>query len=186
MKYLRSDILDAAVDVLDQEGLGVSTARLAARVGVSNGTLFNYFPTRQDLIDALYLHLKRDLASAIGDTDGSASAKDRAREVWDRWVAWGCAAPARHRVVLLLKGGGAVGAVALAEAAELFAGVSNLLDSAAREGDLVDMPLPYLAAVIEAQVDLAVSNGLRGAARAVAFEMAWASIASPTLHTASA
>ncbi len=186
MKHSRSDILDAAVEIVDEEGLGVSTARLASRAGVSNGTLFHYFPTRQDLIDGLYLHLKRDLAAAIGDTDGSASAKDRAREVWDRWVTWGCAAPARHRVVLLLKGGGAVGSAALAEAAELFAGVSELLESAAREGVLVGMPLPYLAAVIEAQIDLAVSSELEGAARTVAFEMAWASIASPSLRTASA
>jgi AcrR family transcriptional regulator len=186
MKHSRSGILDAAVDIVDQEGLGVSTARLASRAGVSNGTLFHYFPTRQDLIDGLYLHLKRDLAAAIGDLDGSAAAKDRAREVWDRWVTWGRAAPARHRVVLLLKGGGAVGPAALAEAAELFAGVLDLLESAARDGELVDMPLTYLAAVIEAQIDLAVSSELGGAARAVAFEMAWASIASPALRTASA
>lgn len=186
MKHTRAGILDAVVDVIDEDGLGVSTARLAARAGVSNGTLFNYFPTRQGLIDALYLHLKRDLAAAIGDTQGPATAKNRARDVWDRWVAWGSTAPARHRVMLLLKGGGAVSAAARAEADELFAGVSDLLASAARAGQLVDMPLPYLAAVIEAQLDVAVSSELDGGARAVAFEMAWASIASASLRTAPA
>lgn len=178
MKYSRDDILDSAVDLIDREGIGVSTARVAAHAGVSNGTLFHYFPTKQDFIDALYLRVKRSLADAIGETDVAVPPEDRAHQVWDRWVAWALSAPARHRVVLLLKGGGVVRPEAVSEAAALFSGVTDVLDAAAKDGTLVPMPLPYLAAVVEAQVDVAVTAQLDGAARDTAFDMAWASISS--------
>ncbi|MDO8143731.1 MULTISPECIES: TetR/AcrR family transcriptional regulator [unclassified Isoptericola] len=176
MKFVPADILDAAVTLIDADGIGVSTAKVAAAAGVSNGTLFHYFRTKQDLLDELYLHLKRDLATAIGDVDATGSTKDRSRTIWDRWVAWGTAHPARHRVVLLLKGAGLIRRAAVEEAQTYFAAVPDVLAEAAADGQLVDMPLPYLAEVVETQIDLAVSRDLAEAERAVAFEMAWASI----------
>ncbi len=185
VKYVPADILDAAVALIDARGIGVSTAKVAEAAGVSNGTLFNYFRTKQDLLDELYLHLKRDLAAAIGDIDAAVPVKDRARTIWDRWVAWGIDAPARHRVVLMLKGGGLVSDAAVDEAAALFAAVSDVLVAASEQGLVTDMQLPYLAVVVEAQLDLAVSSGLGPAERGIAFEMAWASItASPHVEAA--
>ena len=55
MKHKRSAIIAAAVTLIDREGVGISTARVAAEAGVSNGTLFNYFPTKQALIDSVYV-----------------------------------------------------------------------------------------------------------------------------------
>jgi hypothetical protein len=47
-------ILAATPTLFHQEGIGVSTGRIARATGVSNRTLFNYFPTKQVLIDALH------------------------------------------------------------------------------------------------------------------------------------
>lgn len=45
------EILAAARELLETRGLvGTSVAEVAARVGVSEATVFNYFPTRRDLM----------------------------------------------------------------------------------------------------------------------------------------
>jgi len=48
-------ILDAAEAVIADRGLdGASTAAIASRAGVAVGTLYNYFPDRESLIDSLF------------------------------------------------------------------------------------------------------------------------------------
>lgn len=46
-------ILDAAEDVLSEQGLGARMEQIAARAGVAVGTLYNHFEDRQALISAL-------------------------------------------------------------------------------------------------------------------------------------
>lgn len=100
MKFTPDEILDAAARLFDEQGVGVSTAKIAAAAGVSNGTLFNYFPTKQALVDSLYLRLKRELAAALGTPDGTFEAQVRA--TWNRWLDWGARSPRSRRVGNLL------------------------------------------------------------------------------------
>ncbi len=46
-------LLDAAIDVLAEDGEGFSLARIPAQAGVAHGTFYNYFPDRDALMDAL-------------------------------------------------------------------------------------------------------------------------------------
>lgn len=47
-------ILDGAIRVLDQDGSpGLTTTRIAQVAGVSVGTLYQYFPNRKSILDAL-------------------------------------------------------------------------------------------------------------------------------------
>jgi len=51
----RDRILDAACDLFIAEGYEHTTvARIRAKSGVSNGTLFHHFPTKEAILDALY------------------------------------------------------------------------------------------------------------------------------------
>ncbi|BDU00914.1 TetR/AcrR family transcriptional regulator [Nocardia sputorum] len=49
----REKLLAAAADVFTEQGLEGSLEEIARRAGVSIGTLYNHFPTRDALIDAL-------------------------------------------------------------------------------------------------------------------------------------
>ena len=69
MQHKPEAILAAALRCSAKEGVHVSTARIASAAGVSNGSLFNYFPTKQALIDDLYVWIKIDLAAAAGEFD---------------------------------------------------------------------------------------------------------------------
>ncbi|WP_079031938.1 TetR/AcrR family transcriptional regulator [Streptomyces specialis] len=51
----RERLLDAARALFAERGVDVAMAEIARRAGVSNGTLYNHFPTRQDLIEAVFL-----------------------------------------------------------------------------------------------------------------------------------
>ena len=82
MKYEPSDILEAAVRLINRDGVGVSMAKVADEAGVSNGTLFHYFGTKQDLLDQLYEWLKSDLIAAIGDVPEDLTATEQLRTLW--------------------------------------------------------------------------------------------------------
>jgi AcrR family transcriptional regulator len=51
----RELLLDAARALFAERGVDVAMAEIARRAGVSNGTLYNRFPSRQDLIEAVFL-----------------------------------------------------------------------------------------------------------------------------------
>ena len=58
-------LLTAATHAIAQLGISASTAIIAKKAEVAEGTLFRYFPTKDALFNALYLHLKKSLCSAI-------------------------------------------------------------------------------------------------------------------------
>lgn len=173
MKHRPDEILNAAVDVFDAEGVSVSTAKLASGIGISNGTLFNYFATKQDLIDALYLHLKRELAHAIGAIDQQAPLRDRARQIWRRWAAWATEHPASNRVMQLLRSSRLVSAAAQGQADALLGDVGGVFAEGRASGDFADLPIAYLSASVQGQLELAVSLTMNQAELDAVFESVW-------------
>src|SRR6201986_2380425 len=61
----RASILEVAHDLLG-ESAAASMNEIAKRAGVGAGTLYRHFPTREDLILAVYRH---DIARLVGSVD---------------------------------------------------------------------------------------------------------------------
>ncbi|WIB60177.1 TetR/AcrR family transcriptional regulator [Curtobacterium sp. MCLR17_007] len=57
-------ILDAAATVFTRSGVGAPVREVAAAAGVGVGTLYRHFPTRSDLVVAVYRHQIQALAAA--------------------------------------------------------------------------------------------------------------------------
>ncbi len=176
MKYQPSDILEAAVRLLDREGVGVSTAKVAEEAGVSNGTLFHYFGTKQDLLDQLYEWLKSDLIAAIGDVPDDLPATEQLRTLWMRWISWVRRYPARHRVTQLLRGAGVVSPASVERGEGMFARFQDILADAQASGVLSDLPLTYLGENIMAQLEVAARSDLTEEQCSQAFDLAWNSL----------
>lgn len=69
----RRHLIDAAIDVIAARGEAFSVSDLTKHAGVSNGTFYNYFEDREQLIDAVLLEIlttfARDSAEAVFDDD---------------------------------------------------------------------------------------------------------------------
>lgn len=166
-------ILAAALRLFCDEGVAVSTARIAQASGVSNGTLFNYFPTKQALIDALYLSIKSDLAEAIGTIPTDGPIEMRMRLVWNRWFNWARGHRRSYTVMTLLHQANLVSPTARDVGASALDGSARVLTEAMTTGLLVDLPLEYLAGLVQHQLDQAVTSELDDEHAEVAFGVLW-------------
>ncbi|WP_115045310.1 TetR/AcrR family transcriptional regulator [Xanthomonas arboricola] len=94
----RAALLQAACALIAQAGTGAPTSKIAKAAGVSEGTLFTYFSSKDDLLNALFLALQGELAESVaGPYPADASARDRLLLVWSRLIDWGLNhAPARN------------------------------------------------------------------------------------------
>jgi AcrR family transcriptional regulator len=76
----RRCLLDAARTAFTEKGSSASLEDIARRAGVGVGTLYRHFPTRQALIEAVYVGEVEDLCRSAQDLSGLAP--------WDALVAW--------------------------------------------------------------------------------------------------
>lgn len=100
----RDAILSAAAELVGATGTGATTARIAQGAGVSEGTLFTYFTGKDDLLNQLFLEIEADLAQAMLDAyPASADPRTRTKHLWDGFINWGAAQPARRKALRQLK-----------------------------------------------------------------------------------
>jgi AcrR family transcriptional regulator len=59
----RRTLLDAALDLLAENGEGFGLTEVAARAGVSHGTFYNYFKDREELMAALVSYVVEEFAN---------------------------------------------------------------------------------------------------------------------------
>ena len=100
----RQAILDAAADLIASRGVAVSTAAIAKRAGVSEGALFIYFPTKDDLLNQLLIEIKAQLAGAIvASFPATGHVRERLQLMWRRMIAWGTGNLNQYRAMNRLK-----------------------------------------------------------------------------------
>ncbi|QCE34508.1 TetR/AcrR family transcriptional regulator [Acetobacteraceae bacterium] len=104
-------ILAAAVEIVAEQGLTASTRQIAQAAGVSEGTIFNHFVHKDDLLNALYLYIRQNWQAYLekarlllltgrstSDLDlsraGIEGLHDRFRFLWSCYVEWGLERPA--------------------------------------------------------------------------------------------
>jgi AcrR family transcriptional regulator len=99
----RKALLKAAADTIAAEGVGVSTSRIAKEAGVAAGSLFLYFPTKDDLLNQLYATIKQEIAVAmLAKYPQEAAVSERMRGVWTAYLMWGVANPSKRQAMLQL------------------------------------------------------------------------------------
>ena len=80
---MRQDILDAARKLVQEEGIkGLTMRALGRAVGVTAPTLYDYFPSKEAVLDALYVQGTQILSKAMGDAIAATRpGRDRLREI---------------------------------------------------------------------------------------------------------
>ena len=83
----RNAILSAATQVFAERGLSAPTAAITSAAGVAEGSLFTYFKTKDELINALYREIKLELADAMmSGFPRKKSVRHRVEHVWNGYV----------------------------------------------------------------------------------------------------
>ncbi len=86
----RSNLMKAALKLFVEKGVqNTSTAEIAREAGMAAGTLFIYFPTKQDLVDELALKVSKELSDNINSRlDPSLPARDSFLVIWNEVLYW--------------------------------------------------------------------------------------------------
>jgi AcrR family transcriptional regulator len=180
----RNAILDAATRVFAERGLPAApTSEISKQAGVAEGTLFTYFKTKDDLINALYREIKLELADAMmSDFPRKKNVRTRLRHVWDRYVNWGIANPKQRKVLaqlqvseVLTKESRDAGSAPFVEFQIM---IRDAIEQRVIRNDLpVELISKSLAALVEATIDLTVSNPSKAKHyRDSGFQMFWAGV----------
>jgi len=167
----QKQIIADAIPVFLKEGVTVPTARVAKAVGVSNGTLFNAFATKQELIDSIYRTTKLEMLAVLPTPDGTPFGLAQMRACWDAYLGWARAVPDSHRVMHLLRQSGFVSQAVSDEIDQLGAPQAQMLLDAWQEGIIRGPSVSFISDLIFLQIDLVIDHELTGADENLAFEM---------------
>lgn len=125
----REALLTAAAELVASMGTAAPTVKIAKAAGVSEGTLFTYFASKDELLNQLFLAVEEDLARALADGyPNQAGARERSWHLWSRFVDWGAAHPHELRAMRQLKASERISEASRKQGEALFRPIKKLQD----------------------------------------------------------
>jgi AcrR family transcriptional regulator len=147
----RTALLNAATTAIAREGLGASTTTIAKLAGIGVGTLFTYFATKEELLNQLFLELKREVYAAIASGfPHQAGAMAQAEHFWNSYLDWGMAHPEKRHATAQLAVSDKISEQIRAQAEEDSAGCYDVLEAHLASGALRDSPPTFVTAIMAA------------------------------------
>lgn len=94
-------IINAALNLFVENGFhGTATSKIAQEAGVANGTLFQYFKTKDELVIALYIYIKDELAAYVSkNTANNAEIKETMKSQVLSSLYWALDNPIKFRFI---------------------------------------------------------------------------------------
>jgi AcrR family transcriptional regulator len=150
----RAALLEAATQVFAEHGLSAPTALISKTAGVAEGSLFTYFKTKDELINALYREIRLDLAAAVmNGFPRKAGVRDRLKHVWMRYVSWNVENPIARKALRHVSMSKAITPEVRAEGGVLFAEVDRLQADAVEQRRL-KLPPVMASQALKALADM--------------------------------
>lgn len=178
----RNAILSAAVQVFAERGLGAPTAAITKAAGIAEGSLFTYFKTKDELINALYCELKLELAdSMMSGFPRKQSVRHRLEHVWNGYVQWGVANPDQQKVLKQIQVWAGLTQESKQAGSAPFTEIQRMTEDAVAQRIYKDIPQTLIGATLIALAEMAMDFMVREPERAEmyrtgGFEMLWAAI----------
>lgn len=175
----QSAIMAAATRVIAAQGLGAPTAIIAKEAGVSNGSLFNYFETKADLLNELYVELKAEMAgAALNGLQAGGDTRSQLQHMWSQWMRWATAYPEKRRTLAHLGVSDEITPQSYQSGRDALAGIRNLLEKSRENGPMRDVPLDFITALLSGLADATIDFMLHNPDNAdktsmAAFEALW-------------
>jgi AcrR family transcriptional regulator len=178
----RNAIVFAATQVFAERGLGAPTAAITSAAGIAEGSLFTYFKTKDELINALYREIKLELADAMmTGFPRKKSVRHRLEHVWNGYVEWGVANPNQQRVLKQIQVWAGLTEESKKAGQAPFAEIQRTAEDAVTQRIYRDIPQAFIGAALAALAEMTMEFVAKEPERAEmyrtsGFEMLWAGI----------
>ena len=179
----RTAILKAAVGVFAERGLGAATSAISNAAGIAEGTLFTYFATKDELVNAVYRELKAELAIAMmSGFPSKKSVRLRLLHVWTRYVSWGVQNPMEQRVLRQVEMWNGLTKESKKAGSAPFTKIEAMMEEAVRERVVQNLPRLFMQMTMSALAEVVMELIRQDRKQARVFEkagfaMLWAGIA---------
>ena len=181
----RSRILLPARRLFVNQGFhNTPTSAIAMEANVANGTLFHYFKTKEDLINALFKETRRSyFAIATAGVDNEKTIKRKVRLLWYNTVKWALNRPQDFLFLQQYRNSPFLSQITRDEKAEYNVFYHDLIDHGKKKGTLKDIPTDLLYQLFNYQIYGVVNHLLQhkefqhnSTYISMAFEFCWESI----------
>src|ERR1700683_1152429 len=179
----RNALLAAAIDAVASSGVATSTLKIAKDAGVAEGTLFRYFPTKDDLLNQLYLDLKSDLMGFLtADYPADAGIEAQFQHLWSRFIDWGVSSPDKPKALRQLDVSDKITEASQEASQAMFYNLQRMVEKGFETGVLRDQPILFLWGIIQGLADLVLETASRNPAKIdrckqLGWETLWGAIA---------
>ncbi len=139
----RAKLLSSALTLFVKNGIAnTSTAEIAKGAGTAAGTLFLYFPTKQDLLNELVLKIGKEQSDHINQLlEPSLSARETFFIIWHGTVTWFLENVEAYRYIQQVRDSGMISESAVQESSKFFGYYYNAIQKGFQEGSIKTYPL---------------------------------------------
>jgi len=163
-------LLEAAMQVVAVHGVAAPTSQIAKEAKVAEGTLFRYFPTKDDLLNDLFIYLLQSLGgSLLSEYDPDAPLRIRAQTVWENYISWGIRNMNGHSAMTQLAVSERIRPQTRSAAMELCSGVRGVFDTCKFEGIRGEASVEFAEEVLSAIAQVTIANASRSPIEAATY-----------------
>lgn len=180
----KEKILQAALQLFITIGFdGTSTSKILAEADVSNGTLFHYFKTKEELINKLFLKVKSDYREYIlSNMKSSENTKGKIFEFWSTCLEYIFNNPESIAFYDMFSSSPYIDKLTIEEASRGFDFFDPMIIEGIANKSLTDAPVELISGYIYASINsfryYTQNNPDQGDEyKELAFKMLWRSIA---------
>lgn len=150
----RDKLLQAALKLFVSQGFNdTPTSKIAKEAGIASGTLFYFFPTKDDLIISLYLELKGQAAKSInGAMAEIQSTKEVIKTYYEESLKWALQNPTEFSFLAQFSNSPYLQKIGAEDISTHVEPVLKVFRSAIKENLIADMDVNLLYALISHQV----------------------------------
>jgi AcrR family transcriptional regulator len=130
--------MKAALILFTQRGFhGTPTSMISKSAGVSTGTLFRCFETKNDLINSVYFSAKERMGQATyAGCDAEKSVRNKVKHIWGNAIRWGVENPFEFMFIEQFSSSPFITDVTREQAMKNFALLFEVLNEGIRTGTL--------------------------------------------------
>jgi len=126
-----------------------STAAIANDAGSAAGTLFLYFPTKQDLIHELVLQIGQEQSEYLkARLDPSLSVRETFYQIWDGSVRWFLKNRDAYQYIKQVRDSGMIDEAVARESEKFFAYYYDAIQKGFAEGSIKPYPIEIIGGIL--------------------------------------